>query len=282
MSHMEEMMINAHFNSPGELLEHLGITIPEEIDIEAIAQYCGATIQYKDLKGCEARILGFNDRAVIAINRTSSRPRQRFSAAHELGHWMRDRGKVLFACNVAEMPSQWIQSNPETLANRFASDLLLPLCLFLPRIDKKPITFETVRKVATTFETSLTATAIRLVEHGSFPAMLICNSKKGREWFLKTKDLPASIWPVEEPGTRTIAFELLRCVAPICPPVDIPADEWFIHPRSGEYTIHEESVRITDEFVLSLLWWKDENQLIDLADEEERREARRSDRREDD
>jgi Zn-dependent peptidase ImmA (M78 family) len=279
---MRKKMINAQFNSPEELLEHLGITLPEEIDIEAIAQYCGATIQYKDLKGCEARILGFKDHAIIAIKRTSSRPRQRFSAAHELGHWTRDRGKVLFACNVADLHSQWIQPNPETLANRFASDLLLPLCLFLPRVYKEPITLETVRKVATTFETSLTATAIRLVEHGSFPAMLICNSKKGREWFLKSKDLPAPIWPVDEPGTKTVAFELLRGAATLCPPVDIPADEWFTHPRSGEYTIHEESVRITDEFVLSLLWWKDENQLIDLGDEEERQETRRSDWREED
>lgn len=275
-------MISAQLNSPEELLEHLGITIPEEIDIEAIAQYCGATIQYKDLKGCEARILGFRDHAVIAINRTSSRPRQRFSAAHELGHWMRDRGKVLFACNVADMHSQWTQSNPETLANRFASDLLLPFYLFLPHVDKKPITFETVRKVATTFETSLTATAIRLVEHGSFPAMLICNSKRGREWFFKSKDLSASIWPVDEPGARTVAIDLLRGAATPFAPADVPADEWFTHPRSGEYTIHEESVRVTDELVLSLLWWKDENQLIDLGEEEERRESRRSDWREED
>jgi len=275
-------MINAQFKSPEGLLEHLGITLPEEIDIEAIAQYCGATILYKDLKGCEARIIGFKDRAVISVNRSSSRPRQRFSAAHELGHWMRDRGEVLFACSIADMHLQSSEPNRETLANRFASSLLLPLCLFLPQVYKKPITLETVRNAADTFTTSLTATAIRLVEHGSFPAMLVYNSKSRREWFLKSKDLPGSICPVDEPGSRTIAFELLRGAAKQCPPADIPADEWFTHPRSGEYTIHEESVRITAESVLSLLWWKNEDQLIDLEDEEERREARRSDWREED
>ena len=277
-------MISMQLKSPEELLDHLGINIPEEIDIEAIAQYCGATIQYKDLKGCEARILGFKARAVIAINRASSRPRQRFSAAHELGHWIQDRGKVLYACNVADMHSQWTQSNAETLANRFASDLLLPLNLFLPYVDRKPITFETVRTLAMTFQTSLTATSIRLVEHGSFPAMLICNSKKGREWFFKSKDLSASIWPVDEPGARTVAFDLLRGAALPFTPADMPADEWFTHSRSGEYTIHEESFRVTDELILSLLWWKDENQLIDLEEDEgeEQRESRRSDWREED
>lgn len=201
---------------------------------------------------------------------------------HELGHWIRDRGNILFACSSAAMNAQWMQTNPETLANRFASDLLLPVYLFLPRGEGQPMTFETVRRLSTEFETSLTSTAIRLVEYGSFPAMLICNSKTGREWFLKSKDIPASIWPVEEPGSGTAVYRFLRGDTSSCPSLDISADEWFMHPRSHEYLVHEESVQITEEYVLSLLWWKDENQLIDLGEDEERREARRSDKREED
>ena len=37
----------------------------------------------------------------------SKRTRQRFSAAHELGHWMYDRGKVAFACSKTVLNSEW-------------------------------------------------------------------------------------------------------------------------------------------------------------------------------
>ena len=86
------------FGSADQLIEELGIAEPNEIDIEAIAQYCGATIVYESLKGCEARILGTDTRAIITVNSDSPRARQRFSGGHELGHWMRDRGKAAFAC----------------------------------------------------------------------------------------------------------------------------------------------------------------------------------------
>ena len=46
------------YRSPAAILEELGITEPEDLDIEAIAQSCGATIVYERLDGCAARILG--------------------------------------------------------------------------------------------------------------------------------------------------------------------------------------------------------------------------------
>lgn len=43
--------------SPGHILTELGIREPEDLDVEAIAQHCGATIRYTNLKGCAARIM---------------------------------------------------------------------------------------------------------------------------------------------------------------------------------------------------------------------------------
>jgi hypothetical protein len=45
------------------LLADLGITEPQELEIEVIAQHCQATITYKPLSGCAARITGNEDRA---------------------------------------------------------------------------------------------------------------------------------------------------------------------------------------------------------------------------
>ena len=60
--------MTGHFRSPDKLLRELSIGEPKQIDVEAIAQYCRATITYEPLQGCAARILAFGDRAIITID----------------------------------------------------------------------------------------------------------------------------------------------------------------------------------------------------------------------
>src|SRR5207244_787336 len=98
---------------PDAILDELGVSAPSDIIIEGIAEYCGATIVYEPLDGCEARILGSDDRAIIAVNANSPRPRKRFSAGHELGHWMRDRGKRAFSCTESNLVRDWRVDDPE-------------------------------------------------------------------------------------------------------------------------------------------------------------------------
>ena len=91
--------MTSQFVTAVELLKSLGVTEPAEIDICAIAQSRGATVVEKRLTGCEARIVGYGERAIIVVNSESIPSRKRFSAAHELGHWMRDAGTIGFGCN---------------------------------------------------------------------------------------------------------------------------------------------------------------------------------------
>lgn len=55
------------YRTPSQILSDLGIQEPSDIDIEAIAEDCDATIRYRSLSGCTARIMGFNNRAIITI-----------------------------------------------------------------------------------------------------------------------------------------------------------------------------------------------------------------------
>jgi len=253
------------YKSPATLLEELGITEPQDIKIEAIAEYCDATLVYEPLKGCEARIIGHGDRAIITVNSTSLRERQRFSGAHELGHWMRDRGKVAFACAEMVFAAEWGEENPEVRANRYAADLLLPPPMFSRRAKNKEMTFATVRDLAKDFQTSLTATAIRLVELGSLPAMLVCYELGKRRWFTRGPDVPQFLWPRSEPGRYTVAYDLIHGSAQTEGSVDVYADGWFEVRNAHRYEVREDSIRISDRFVLSLLWWKDERQILDLG-----------------
>jgi hypothetical protein len=258
----------APYKSATSLLNELGIADPDDIDIEAIAQYCKATVVYEPLHGCEARILGNGERAIITVNSRSQRPRQRFSAGHELGHWMRDRNKVGFSCTEVAL-RDWNSDNPERYANAYAADLLLPRGMFEPLAKNKPATFETVRELAEEFNTSLTATAIRLVEFGSFPAMLVFLENGKRKWFFRGPDVPAALWPRESPKPATVTYDLLRGNLAEDDPVPVQADGWLEHPRSRWYEILEHAIQIGPDAVLVLLWWKNEKQLLDLSEDED-------------
>jgi len=56
-----------HVTPAERLLQELGITEPKEIDLEATAFHLGARVRYRRLEGCEARIIGRNDAAIITI-----------------------------------------------------------------------------------------------------------------------------------------------------------------------------------------------------------------------
>lgn len=252
--------------SAATLLEDLGIEQPEDIDIEAIAQHCGATVVYGPLGGCEARIVGVGDQALIRVRDDSPEPRRRFSVAHELGHWLRDRGKVHLACQARDFLTEWSADNPETRANRFASEVLLPERTFSPDCRGREMTFGTVRSLAERYRTSLTATAIRLTELGSFPTMLVC-SEAGRRWrwFVRWPDLPRGIWPLDRPGPDTVAAGLLAGSNHEPGPTDVAASGWVDQARAGRQVVREDSVVVGRGLVLSLVWWCDEDQLLELV-----------------
>src|SRR5260370_13930259 len=145
------------------LLQELGITQPSEIDLEAIAFHLGARVRYRKLDGCEARIIGRNDAAIITIGKDCSDRRKRFSLAHEIGHWTHHKGQTL-VCRVEESLPQGKMS-PERVANNYAADLLIARYLFAPATHAYPkLNFKTVDAVARIFNTSRTATAIRLID----------------------------------------------------------------------------------------------------------------------
>lgn len=261
--------MTSRYRSPQMLFQELGITEPEDIKVEAIAQYCRASVRYKLLEGCEARITGYGNRAIISVNKWSLRERQRFSIGHELGHWMCDQGSIAFSCAQKVFATEWTSDSPERRANRYAADLLLPDFMFRPLAKEREITFATVRDLAAKFQTSLIATTIRLVETGWLPSMAVCNERGKRRWFVRDPDV--SLWPLEQPGRDTIAYDLLHGSDLSESPTAVCADGWIDHPDAHRYELQEDSIKFRilngPDLVLSLLWWKNEQQLLDLEEE---------------
>jgi hypothetical protein len=265
-------------STPEQILAVLGITEPVDIDIDAIAYACGALITREPLSGCEANIIGVENKAVITINSNSIETRQRFSAGHELGHWMRDRGRSAFGCSNRQMDSEWSANNPETRANRFAGDLLLPLSMFVPLANAKPITVDSVSELSTAFKMSRTATALRLVEHGSFPAIIAYFEAGLKKWSIpKRGEVPGYLKPADRPHPQTVTATMFGDPDLSEDADDVRADYWFDVDGSERYYIRESCFKTGPDSVVTLIWWQDEKQIIDLTEEEERRSERRSD-----
>lgn len=243
------------YQSPNALLQELGITTPEEIQLEAIAEHCQATIVYRRTVGCEARVLGYGDRAIITVNDTAPPERRRFSAAHELGHWMWDRGTLAVNCSEDTLEGEWADETIERRANRYAADLLLPDFMVQPLGQDCDITFAMVKDLADRFRTSVTATAIRLVELGSFPAMLICSAAGTRRWFFRSALVPPDYWPYTEPRPGTATFDLLRRPYEKGLVRNLSGEKWIGHPTARHQPIREETIQLTPHFVLSLITW---------------------------
>ncbi len=152
-----------------------------------------------------------------------------------------------------------MRSGPTTpgQSNQFASDLLLPRRLFVPLAEKKPINLITLHDLAITFQMSLTATALKLVEFGSYPAMLIFNEGGKRKWFIRPRSVPQSLWPTTCPEQGTVTHTVLSDLYANEAEDDVHADKWFERQGADRYYVRESCFE-TVTIPLYNSWWESE------------------------
>lgn len=244
------------------LLRSLAVSSPQEIDVEAIAWVTGVEVRYADLDTCEARIIGFRNRAIITVQRGQSWQRQRFSIGHELGHWCHHRGRSSI-CRASEIGSHSSGVAPvERVADRYAADLLLPSYLFRPLVAKQQrSSFTAIDTLANEFETSRVATAIRFVDLGPWPCMLVCHGSDGRRWFRRGPDIPDHWFPRDELDAESCAMDVLHGSHERTAAQLIGADAWFDRRNADRFEITEQSIRTFEGDVLTLLTFRDEEML---------------------
>jgi hypothetical protein len=243
------------------LLQDLGVTEPAEIDLEAIAYDRNCQVRVRPLSGCEGRIVGHGDRAIISVNSNSPPRRRRFSIAHELGHWHYHRGQCL-ACR-AEVFQPGRAPPTEKIADGYAADLLMPDYLFKPALLAiGKLTFKAIGAVADRFDVSRTAAAIRLVERDCAPAFVVCHGPGGRKWFVRAAGVPSRWFPREELDAESFAFDVLnQTKTDDSMPHKIGAEAWFDRSEAQRYEIHEQTIRTGPDEVLSLLLLADDRML---------------------
>jgi Zn-dependent peptidase ImmA (M78 family) len=156
-----------------DILRQLGmLSVP--VDVELVAHRLNLRT--------EAAILGENvsgllvvekQHGVIGYNETQAFVRQRFTIAHEIGHFvlhLRDDPSALFIDTHYIVYRRDAQSSTgedrrEREANRFAAALLMPAALLYSEIQKQPFDFgddEMLATLAGKFQVSTQAMSIRL------------------------------------------------------------------------------------------------------------------------
>jgi Zn-dependent peptidase ImmA (M78 family) len=161
-----------------EILEDLKIDkLP--VPVEFIASRRGLTIQPFDLGEEVSGVLVIDDagKGTIGVNPLESKVRQRFTIAHELGHFeLHNQGgemfidkqfKVLFR----DQNSSKGEIKKEQEANAFAAALLMPEKLLIREILKNSFDLtdgQSMKKLATLFNVSTTAMSFRIANLNLF------------------------------------------------------------------------------------------------------------------
>ncbi len=261
MSSKSERWLN-----PTKLLDELAILHPEEIDVEAIAEYVGATVVYEELRGCGGGLVARGDRAIITADCRAPRPEQRMAVAHELAHWLLDRGESgLVPSDPWGVVVTWFDQDgyeddvsPEHRADEWAIELLMPETMLWDDLaDLTPVTFETVRDYCHRFETPLLPTAKRIVQMCASSAVLV-RSRQGEEALecLRRGNSDFETWLRAAPRADTVAHELLHGLYKEAPgPVPVAADAWLSPAPIWWCTLLEDSLLTTDGEVHTLLWY---------------------------
>jgi Zn-dependent peptidase ImmA (M78 family) len=250
-------------------INELAITSPTEIDIEAIAYYKDALVVERTLTGCEAMIIGAEDRAIITVKADSHQERKRFSIGHELGHWIKDRGTIGNLCSKSDMDESTRQKHGrETIANAFASELLIPSYLLTSYINGNPLSLELLSNVKEAFQTSFMASLRRVIgsqQHMGF--FVIYRSDGGRKLFQANNRIPYDFLPPDKAPEGSRVYDLIFNNRDKGPGF-IYGDVWCKKDWAEGSEVFEHSFHYHNGDFISLVWWEDEEPVWRCIDSE--------------
>lgn len=241
-----------------QLIEELCITSASDLDVEAIAFDQGVEVRYEPLNGCEATLVGYGNQAIATIRKASVRGRERFSIAHEVGHWLLHRGRS-FRCRVDDIVQNYSSEIVfEKEADEFASSLLMPTSILRPIIKSisKP-TLQDLQRIANDFDVSLQAMSIRLATLDTLPVIVACYDRNGLKWKSRANHVPGR-WRLKNTlDDDSFAYDILHGQADGITGGKQPAETWFDNDEADGFELLESSMPSVSGRVLVMLYLND-------------------------
>jgi len=164
------------------------------INSKLIAEALGIKIRIETINDkFEGMLIIDNDLKAIICNKNSP-ARINFTIAHEIGHYCLHRSSGTKKCtfddlNIFDSDNKDIERE----ANIFAANLLMPTGDLRQEISSKNLNFDLIKKLTTRYSTSITATALRVVEIFPKAALLISITNDDTIMWFK-KNISCNLW----------------------------------------------------------------------------------------
>lgn len=114
-------------------------------------------------------------------------------------------------------------------ADQYAASLLMPRFLFVPAADliKNKPPWSIAEALAAQFQTSLLATALRMIALDVWPGWLVCHTRHGRPFCFKAPSVDDIGRPPLEVDHRSGAFDVVHANASGVSARKVAGDVWF-------------------------------------------------------
>jgi Zn-dependent peptidase ImmA (M78 family)/DNA-binding XRE family transcriptional regulator len=146
----------------------LAVVVQPPVDVNGIARRCGLRVvgaSFPPDTPLSGFLVELESGPVIGYNQTHSPGRQRFTVAHELGHYLlrhHDHYHLDLGAAMAHAEDPNYDWRDERMANEFAAELLMPAQLVMAAARKH----KTVKALADAFQVSQEAMGFRLINLG--------------------------------------------------------------------------------------------------------------------
>jgi Zn-dependent peptidase ImmA (M78 family) len=172
------MTVKLDVKAEAEKLLHNSNVFSLPIDVEAVAEYLSIRVLYEDFDDETSGLLVVkNGKRAIGVNRRHHPNRQRFTIAHEIGHFVLHHDNFEDPKNEIHIDKKWAyfrsaaptaggNEREEYEANQFAAELLMPEELVKQLIKKSRINLTDdfdIANLASMLKVSEQALTIRLV-----------------------------------------------------------------------------------------------------------------------
>lgn len=200
------------------------------------------SIETRALSGCEGALLTVSNKSkgAIVLKEGDRYERQRFTAAHELGHFLNDghrpiKGLSGFQCTKNDMRvREGKRGKPltkyerqELEANVFTAELLMPAYKLQPYLSRSP-SLEHVLDIAKALDVSKEAAANRYVRLHDHSIAIVFSHNNTIRYIAKTDPFPRTlVW-----NNYALPREVMNATAGLSDIKDHDTDVWLSAPKT--------------------------------------------------
>lgn len=231
------------------VLEDLEIATREHLlDLERICMKRGVAVKAERLDRLHGALIRHN-RLILYNNSIPEIGKQRFTIAHELGHWEMHPGLNQVVVCTAQDIQAYRGSAHEIEANAFAAELLLPSFLISDDLARTGPTVATAVRLADWYQTSFTAAVLRMIQFTDLPAFVAFSVNNQLKWYQRSSR--AQSYFFKRIGSELDGDSLARyCTDSIddaSEPEEVETSAWFPDDfNKHRFKIVEQSVELGD------------------------------------